>query len=561
MKRNKSLLAAFVFGALFAGLFGVHGAGASGTTFPSINTMGSGHNLTPISAFQVPNNIPAADLPTPGGSSVGIMSAIQSYSSSQGTPTSAQPNCQEPPASAQYQLNQYYWPTVAQSIAWWESQPGIPAAGTYAYQVGSTTSHQDQEGWAGSCVVSPPPCTSSGPGWTSPTWGGQFVGWTGGCTFTPQPPCSGTGYISTYAWNGSAWTGACVYAAPPICPVGYIDTYSWNGSTWSGSCTQPRQPVCPVGYTGSYTWGGASGWVDNCVPPQPVCPAGYTGGYTWSGSTWVDGCTQPPQPVCPAGETGSYTWGGASGWVNGCAATSCPAGYAGTPATGCQQLCAVMVVGQSYTCSLPSGHQGCPVPGAGANADGWTYATTCANAQMLPGAHYLGVHYGNGGGQDMLNSNANQAFAASIGTVLGSLSTPRIATYLASFTFNPGYLQGISSMEGGCCAYAQEAYWLTPLPTYYAGWYSNSSASFSGNFTGFICNSVATDSTGTFPYCPSITFTPLPTTTPIGRDTQYTTMTYSVTNGVVTTSASYSCTVVVGGGRSESSYTRSGKCP
>ena len=96
---------------------------AGSTTFPTVNAAGNGQNSTPITAFQVPNNIPAADLPTPGGNAVSITAAIQSYAASQTTPTAAQPTCPEPPSSGQYKLNQYYWPTVAQSIAWWRGKP------------------------------------------------------------------------------------------------------------------------------------------------------------------------------------------------------------------------------------------------------------------------------------------------------------------------------------------------------------------------------------------------------------------------------------------------------
>ena len=273
---------------------------ASAQTFPMLNTTGTGRNNVPVTAFQVPNNIPAADLPTPAGNAVASTAAVQSYAVSQGTPTSPQPNCTEPPTSGQYTLNQYYWPTVAQSISWWESQPGIPAVGTFAYQAGTTQSHQDQEGWAGGCTPDPEPACSTGVGWTGYTWSGQTTGWTGSCTYTPKPACSGTGYVSTYAWSGTAWMGSCTYVAPPFCPAGYTDTYTWSGTAWTGGCTQPPQPSCPAGYWGQYAWGGASGWVNQCyIPPQPSCPAGYGGSYTWNDSAWVYGCT-PPAPPPPS---------------------------------------------------------------------------------------------------------------------------------------------------------------------------------------------------------------------------------------------------------------------
>lgn len=555
----------------------------AGTTFPTVNATGNGQNQTPITAFQVPNDIPAADLPTPGGNAVSISSAIQSYSSSQDTPTSAAPTCLEPPDSAQYELNQYYWPTVAESIAWWESQPGIPAPGTYAYQVGSTTSHQDQEGWVGSCTPDPQPC-STGPGWVQETWSGGGApgnGWTGTCQYLPQPSCSalGPGYYGNYTWNSTnyTWTNTCNYSAPPSCQslgIGYSGSYTWNSSTdtwsntcvytpepacpasgsstgwvstytwvypsWQGSCTYVPPPSCPVGYTDTYTWTGTA-WSGSCTqPPQPACPAGYLGSYTWnSAGYWQDGCYQPPKPTCPSGYQNTYTWQGASGWVGSCVA-ACPSGQVGTPSTGCTSLCGVE--DEEAFCSHASGTQ----TGAGLCIFySSTILTSCSAApyaQNVPGGGYKGS-------TTDFDSHGPE----------GEGSSEPANSYFG----NPGsYSPGINTTgANGSDAYHYTGpnipiYTISPNVSWAGGtdfWCASATQKSSGSMTA--------NGSSSIPFCNVIQYQPPPySITYNGSDHATEQDTYTIQNGSASKSASYSSCTTQSCGRS-GCVTRSVACP
>lgn len=258
----------------------------------------------PIYQYKPPATLPSK-LPTPKNA-VGQYFAIQSLSASQDVPTSAKPS--PPNCTGVGYLNkyQYTWPNKAQSIQWWKTQPGIPAKGTYAYQVGSQISHQDAEGWvlSGGCKHAPQPSCRSGAGWSGDyTWTGQWTGWQAHCVYTPQPSCpAGVGWTGSYAWNGSTktWIDECRYLTKPPCPAsaGWTGGYYWTGTKWASGCVYHPRPSCPTS-------------------------AGWAGSYSWNGSSWVDGCHRQPRPHCPSGDTGSYSWNG-SAWVNNCKAPASP---------------------------------------------------------------------------------------------------------------------------------------------------------------------------------------------------------------------------------------------
>lgn len=97
-----------------------------------------------------------------GGPAWGGLFDVEALGMSQNNPTSPQPSCPSGWGGS------YNWPTKAQSIQWWESQPNNQALSNiqkYTYGtkqhfewiVGTEYSHQDEMGWQDDCVPPPPP--------------------------------------------------------------------------------------------------------------------------------------------------------------------------------------------------------------------------------------------------------------------------------------------------------------------------------------------------------------------------------------------------------------------
>ncbi len=110
------------------------------------------------------------DPDSPGGPAWGGLFDVEALGMSQNNPTSPQPGCD-------------YWPSRAQSIAWWESQPTNQALSNlqkYTYGtlqhfqwiVGTEYSHQDAMGWQ--YAACPPPPAASGGGLSLPGGGKSY---------------------------------------------------------------------------------------------------------------------------------------------------------------------------------------------------------------------------------------------------------------------------------------------------------------------------------------------------------------------------------------------------
>lgn len=108
------------------------------------------------------------DPDSPGGPAWGGLFDVEALGMSQNNPTSPEPGCD-------------YWPSRAQSIAWWEAQPANKALSNlqvYTYGtpqhfqwiIGTEYSHQDAMGWQyRACPPPPPPSSPSIPGGTFTT--------------------------------------------------------------------------------------------------------------------------------------------------------------------------------------------------------------------------------------------------------------------------------------------------------------------------------------------------------------------------------------------------------
>lgn len=104
-----------------------------------------------------------------GGPAWGGLFDVEALGMSQDNPTSPQPSCPSGWSGS------YTWPTKAQSIKWWESQPAnklLSNIQKYTYGtkqhfewiVGTEYSHQDAMGWQDNCTPPPPPPSYSGGG-------------------------------------------------------------------------------------------------------------------------------------------------------------------------------------------------------------------------------------------------------------------------------------------------------------------------------------------------------------------------------------------------------------
>jgi hypothetical protein len=105
------------------------------------------------------------DPDSPGGPAWGGLFDVEALGMSQDNPTSSQPGCD-------------YWPSRAQSIAWWEKQPAnskLSNINKYTYGtpqhfqwiIGTEYSHQDAMGWQ--YAACPPPPPTGGGGSATPT--------------------------------------------------------------------------------------------------------------------------------------------------------------------------------------------------------------------------------------------------------------------------------------------------------------------------------------------------------------------------------------------------------
>ena len=99
------------------------------------------------------------DPDSPGGPAWGGLFDVEALGMSQDNPTSPQPGCD-------------YWPSKAQSIAWWEKQPANQALsnlqkypyGTpqhFQWVIGTEYSHQDAMGWQYAACPPPPTTTTT----------------------------------------------------------------------------------------------------------------------------------------------------------------------------------------------------------------------------------------------------------------------------------------------------------------------------------------------------------------------------------------------------------------
>lgn len=244
-------------------------AGAIPAQAAGVSLVPPNQTVAQIPVTQFRSGVPATLPATGGHPAVGGVFAIQSYSSRQQVPVSPKPGIQVCLDSGVCQsavgcVNDAVWPSVAQSIAWWQRQ-NQAIKGSYAYTVGSTYSHQDARGWIDDCRVVPKPSCQSGAGhWGGYSWNGGSQRWVGGCYYLPRPNCP-SGDVNDYTWNWGShqWTGGCHSSV-----YGIIK----NSGTWHGghAGTGGRYVVYYYGVTRSEYACTAS----IQVPPHRECSQG-----------------------------------------------------------------------------------------------------------------------------------------------------------------------------------------------------------------------------------------------------------------------------------------------